>query len=173
MADEITGPVPKLVVFDCDMCLWCVSPEMFQLNSAPSGWNESTNTVIAGRGFVKIFPGAVLALRELHSHDKFQETQVAVASATSHKSYAMECLRCFEVSPGVKVDHILSYREIYPSHKGQHFNRLHELSGVPYNQMLFFDDCIWGDNCRDVERACPGVTTVKTPRGLTQELWKE
>ena len=28
------------------------------------------------------------------------------------------------------------------------------LTGVPYDRMLFFDDCNWSDNCRDVETRC-------------------
>lgn len=78
-----------------------------------------------------------------------------------------------QVSPGVVVDQLLSYREIFPDTKGKHFKRLHEASGLPYSEMLFFDDCTYGDNCRDVEWACPGVVTVKTPEGLTPEKWAE
>jgi Acid Phosphatase len=37
-----TMTVPKLVVFDLDMCVW--SPEMFELDSAPRSWDRSTNT---------------------------------------------------------------------------------------------------------------------------------
>lgn len=78
-----------------------------------------------------------------------------------------------QVSPGVVIDHLLSHREIYPDNKGRHFRKLHEDSKIPYKEMLFFDDCNWGDNCRDVEWACPGVVTVKTPEGLTPEKWAE
>ncbi|CAM9245912.1 unnamed protein product [Choristocarpus tenellus] len=155
------------------MCIWYVSPEMFELRGEPSGWNETRNEVIAGRDRVTLFPGAVVALRDLHTQERFANTKVAVASATSHKSRALECLRLLEVSPGIKVDEVVRYREIYPSHKSRHFNRLHEESGVAFHDMLFFDDCNWGDNCRDVEWACPGVTTVKTPNGLTLQEWKE
>lgn len=68
---------------------------------------------------------------------------------------------------------MLSYREIYPDNKGTHFKSLQKASGIAYKDMLFFDDCNWGDNCRDVEWACPGVVTTKTPNGLTPEKWTE
>lgn len=68
---------------------------------------------------------------------------------------------------------VITYREIYPDNKGRHFKALHKASGIAYEDMLFFDDCIYGDNCRDVEWACPGVVTVKTPEGLTPEKWAE
>lgn len=46
-------------------------------------------------------------------------------------------------------------------------------SGIAYSEMLFFDDCNWGDNCADVERGCPGVVTFKTPSGMTVQNWND
>ena len=37
--------------------------------------------------------------------------------------------------------------------------------------MLFFDDCTYGDNCATVASACPGVTCVRTPSGLSEKLF--
>ena len=68
---------------------------------------------------------------------------------------------------------MIKYREIYPDNKGKHFKSLRKTSGIAYKDMLFFDDCNWGDNCRDVEWACPGVVTTKTPEGLTKANWAE
>lgn len=78
-----------------------------------------------------------------------------------------------QVSPGVFAGDVITYREIYNDNKGRHFKSLHKSSGIAYSDMLFFDDCNWGDNCRDVEWACPGVVTTKTPNGLTPEKWAE
>ena len=77
------------------------------------------------------------------------------------------------MSPGVAAGDVIKYREIYPDNKGKHFKRLQKASGIAYEDMLFFDDCNWGDNCRDVEWACPGVVTTKTPEGLTPKKWAE
>ncbi|CAM9152489.1 unnamed protein product [Ectocarpus sp. 4 AP-2014] len=163
--------VPKLVVFDCDMCLW--EPEMFELQQSPTRLDEATNSVVAGTDRVKLFKGAEQALLELSTQERFSDTRVAVASSTSRKESAMACLRLFQVSPGVTANDVLSYREIYPDNKGTHFKSLQKASGIAYKDMLFFDDCNWGDNCRDVEWACPGVVTTKTPNGLTPEKWAE
>eukprot|EP00903_Cladosiphon_okamuranus_P020234 g18571.t1 len=163
--------VPKLVVFDCDMCLW--EPELFQLAAPPTVLDEATNTVISGSDRLKLFEGAQLALRELYTQERFSATQVAVASATSRKESALLSLRLLQISPGVSAGDIIKYREIYPDNKGTHFKRLQEASGIAYSDMLFFDDCNWGDNCRDVEWACPGVVTTKTPNGLTPQKWAE
>jgi magnesium-dependent phosphatase 1 len=34
--------------------------------------------------------------------------------------------------------------------KTTHFRELHKESKVPFEEMLFFDDCNWGDHCEDV-----------------------
>ena len=62
--------------------------------------------------------------------------------------------------------------QIYPGSKGsQHFPRLQRESGIAFDQMILWDDCTYGDNCRDVASACPGVVAVRTPRGLNEELF--
>jgi magnesium-dependent phosphatase 1 len=38
--------------------------------------------------------------------------------------------------------------------------------------MLFFDDSAWSDHCAMVERACPGVVTQRTPRGMQPDEWR-
>ena len=42
----------------------------------------------------------------------------------------------------------------------RHFGRLRAATGVPYEEMLFFDDCNWGE------------VTVRTPEGLTEADWR-
>ena len=57
-----------------------------------------------------------------------------------------------------------------PNKAKTHFPRLREATGVPYNEMLFFDDCNWGNHCGQVAAACKengaSVVTVRTPHGL-------
>lgn len=38
--------------------------------------------------------------------------------------------------------------------------------------MIFWDDCTYGDNCSDVATKCVGTTCVRTPNGLTLELFE-
>lgn len=73
------------------------SPELFELPQAPTGWDSATNSVKAGRDRLTLFSGARLALQELSSQEKFSNTEVAVASATTKESWALECLRLLEV----------------------------------------------------------------------------
>ena len=41
--------------------------------------------------------------------------------------------------------------------------QLREDTGIPYNEMLFFDDCLRTDYCAIVAKNCPGVVTQATP----------
>lgn len=58
---------------------------------------------------------------------------------------------------------------ILSENKTSHFKQLLQHTNIPFSEMLFFDDCNWGDNCQVVCDGCPGVTAVKTPFGLTVE----
>ncbi|XP_043351934.1 magnesium-dependent phosphatase 1-like isoform X4 [Dermochelys coriacea] len=64
------------------------------------------------------------------------------------------------------VRHFLRQVEIYPGGKSAHFHRLQQDTGVPFAQMLFFDD--EERNIRDVSKL--GVTCVLVPDGMTQAL---
>jgi len=65
----------------------------------------------------------------------------------------------------------------FRSNKAQtHFPRIRKLTGIPYNKMLFFDDCNWGDHVGMVGRGCTedngeGVVGHRTPRGLSVADW--
>lgn len=60
-----------------------------------------------------------------------------------------------------------------------HFPFLRKLTGIRYDRMLFFDDCNWGDHCGMVEQNCReednglGPVTVRTPRGLRENEWRQ
>ncbi len=47
-----------------------------------------------------------------------------------------------------------------------------QATGVPYDEMLFFDDSAWSDHCSMVEKACVGVVTQRTPRGMQEDEWR-
>ena len=53
-----------------------------------------------------------------------------------------------------------------------HFPILREVTGVPYEDMLFFDDCNWTDHVAAVGREC-GVVGQRTPHGLTEAEWEQ
>ena len=115
-------------------------------------------------------------LRRLLIEPEFSRVKVAVASSTTEPKWANRCLDALPADATgereERVGDLVEYRQIYPGSKGrQHFPALHKESGVPFDSMLFWDDCTYGDNCGDVARQCAGATCVRTPRGLTEELF--
>lgn len=162
---------PRLIVFDLDACLW--TPEMYELHEAPSEYDSKRAGVVAGDALVKLLPGALIVLRKLVMDASLREIQIAVASSTAKPDWAHTCLDQVLVDEkGLTLGRLVQHREIYPKCKGlHHFPALHEKTNVPFSDMLFFDDCTYSDNCGDVASCCPGVLCVRTPDGLTEELF--
>ena len=60
--------------------------------------------------------------------------------------------------------------EISYGSKVHHLERLHQKTGIPFDQMSFFDNEHW--NIQDVQRKLP-VKCFYTPDGMTKKAWKE
>lgn len=119
---------------------------------------------------VKLFKGARDALVELATEDKYKDVIIAAASSSEEPSFSNACLDNIEVIPGVTMRSMFQYDQIgrtghLTSRKTTHFKELHKESGIPYNEMLFFDDCNWGDHVADVGNVF-GVIGQRTPRGM-------
>lgn len=119
---------------------------------------------------VSLFDGARKALREIALDPKYEGVIVAAASSSEEPTYSYSCLEGIEVIPGLFMKDMFKYTQIgrtghLTSRKTTHFKELHAESGVPYNEMLFFDDCNWGDHCADVT-ATFRVVSQRTPRGM-------
>lgn len=188
---------PKLIVFDCDMCLW--SPEMYTLNSLPNEkvigeLQPEVSGVIGAQNesgdVVRLFDGALKALQD-YALGKFgTETRIAAASSAD-TPYAVKCahkaMETLEVLPGQTMKQVFNkgFSDNFTgnlqigrtgklsSNKTTHFSELLKETGIPYNEMLFFDDCNWSDCCGTVTKGCPGVIAVRTPEGLTTELFEK
>jgi magnesium-dependent phosphatase 1 len=166
--------VPRLIIFDLDACLW--SPEMFELDGKPTSYDPTLGGVKAGHDVVKLYPGALAVLRTIISDtERFGATQVSVASSTTRPAFANTCLDELVVDPrtGAKLATLVAFRQIYPGSKGsEHVPKLARQSNLSYDECLFFDDCTYGDNCADVASKCAGALCVRTPQGLTEELFE-
>jgi magnesium-dependent phosphatase 1 len=126
---------------------------------------------VRGGQTVMLFPGARTVLYEIATNPSFEHVQLAVASSSLEPSYSRMCLDGLEILLGRTMRDMIQYDEIgrtghLSADKRRHFRHLHRASGVPYHEMLFFDDCNWGDHCGVVTREF-GVVSQPTPAGLT------
>lgn len=93
---------------------------------------------------------------------------MAVASRTSATEIARSLLGYLRIpssssEAGVKAIDMFDHLEIYPGSKTTHFQRLQKKSGIPYEEMLFFDDESRNRNVEDL-----GVVMQLVRDGLTR-----
>lgn len=154
-----------------------------------NGRGEGVVGVHSGGDVIRIFPGALTALQEF-AEGKYEGMRLAVASSADTplaEKIGRAAMEMLEVLPGVTMKEVLlrGFEDLdgmnlqigrqppLSSDKSRtHFPILQEATGVPYNQMLFFDDSAWSDHCAMVERGCPGVVTQRTPRGMQVTEWR-
>lgn len=117
---------------------------------------------------VKLFPAAKKIIESVRSSpEKWTDTKFAVASRTKSVAWAHSLLKQFGLYD------FFDYIEIFPGDKKQHFANLKEMSGISYEDMVFFDDSRDGKfgNCVPVSQL--GVLSVHTPNGLYEEdIWQ-
>jgi magnesium-dependent phosphatase 1 len=137
--------LPQVVVFDLDACCW--TPEMYQIRGgAPFKYNSATCEAISSGGEKVQLLGDVRAIwAELHSGERWRETEVAIASRCDEPQWAHELLGKFEVLPGVTMIQVAQQKlvQIHPGNKKIHFAEISKASGVAFSNMLFFDDDPW------------------------------
>jgi len=190
--------LPTIIIFDLDDCLWTPEmhelPGMPEIPVEgpldPANPNSSLGTVgmkVPSRGgrkgfdwgnseeIVELYPGARQTLRELATNPKYREVQIAVASTSLEPTYSQACIDRIEIVEGMTMRDMISFSQIgrsgkLSSRKTGHFRLIHEESGgIPYDEMLFFDDCNWADHVGDIEKEF-GVVGVRTGvGGLTIE----
>lgn len=103
--------------------------------------------------------------------------RLACASSSLEPSYSHACLQAIEILPNISMRQVMSHVQIgrdppLSSDTRSHFRLLHQESGIPYEEMLFFDDCNWGDHCTTVSREF-GVTSQATPHGLQYQEFQQ
>ena len=196
--------LPALVVVDLDACLW--NREMFTLRVVvdrtnpvlgPLGPDGALGVVGArsGNDVISLHPGALQALRKVHSGE-YPGMRCATASSADTPlavKIGRSALDLLEVVPGVTVREVLATGfpdgfegnlqigrtpPLSSNKAATHFPFLRENTQVPFDKMLFFDDCNWGDHCAAVGDGCrekknnQGPVTVRTPNGLQVGDWE-
>lgn len=74
-------------------------------------------------------------------------------------------LGLIELEPGLPMEKVFTYTEIYAGSKIGHFGELRRNSGVAYADMIFFDD--WDENCNEVGSL--GVACVECQQVRAEE----
>ncbi|KAI0804798.1 magnesium-dependent phosphatase-1 [Irpex lacteus] len=138
----MTSRLPKLVAFDLDYTLWDlwidthVTPPLKRVG-VNSVWDKHGEQI----EFYRDVPEILHRLREAG-------VIIAACSRTSAPKLARQALSLLLVPPQVgdkesppkPAIEFFDQLEIYPGSKLTHFKKLHEKTGLPYSEMLFFDD---------------------------------
>ncbi|TEA29226.1 hypothetical protein DBR06_SOUSAS14810038, partial [Sousa chinensis] len=134
-----------------DYTLW---PFWVDTHVDPPFHKSSDGTVRDRRGqAVRLYPEVPEVLERLQGLG----VPVAAASRTGEVEGANQLLELFDL-----VRYFV-HREIYPGSKVTHFKRLHQKTGVPFSQMIFFDD--EKQNIVDVSKL--GVTSIHVQNGMS------
>jgi len=150
--------LPRLFVFDLDYTLWPfwvdthVSPPIKASDSRTFTTDKFGETF----AFYQDVPSILAALA---AHP---DIKVGAASRTSAPDLGREMLRLLHVEKRKAIEYF-DHLEIYPGSKITHFQRLQKATGIPYEDMLFFDD---ESRNRNVESL--GVTMYLVRDGVTR-----
>ncbi|KJA16775.1 hypothetical protein HYPSUDRAFT_1105438 [Hypholoma sublateritium FD-334 SS-4] len=173
---------PQLIAFDLDYTLWDLWIDT-HVRGPLRREKDTLNEVLDRHGYKISFYDAVPQILHkiqeqcLKNEDGREDSKVIIAacSRTHAPDLAHQCLRLLLVPHIEDVDatpkaaiEFFDELEIYPGSKIKHFKSLHERTGIPYAQMLFFDD-----ESRNAEVEKLGVTFVHVPRGMTLETFEQ
>jgi magnesium-dependent phosphatase 1 len=153
---KLYSKLPRVFVFDLDNTIW--SPELYQLRHL----QRRNQTPVAGKD-VKMLEGAIKVLEEIIptlSTTTEEPPMLAIASRTQSVEWAQDLLDQFDLR---RRFHAI---EIFPAHKTKHFAKISRQLGVPFHEMIFFDDARDGKygNCEPV--AALGVFCVHCKQGI-------
>jgi len=126
---------------------------------------------------ITVFDGASYALSEINRWRQQKDDtdsaksniRVAVASCTNEPSYARKCMDWLVVDDGSTLASCFDCIEIRPGDKRKHFESLQRITGIPYEDMCFFDD--YDLNINNVRTL--GVKCFHTPFGMTRDIWED
>mmetsp|Transcript_31370 Transcript_31370/g.67744 ORF Transcript_31370/g.67744 Transcript_31370/m.67744 type:complete len:200 (+) Transcript_31370:81-680(+) len=172
---QIEGP-PKLVSIDEFQ-----GKQKRKSKTQPKQLPLGSTTIHAGkiatdrRGTpITVFDGASHALSEINRMKKDKNTEmdlrVAISSRTDEPSWAYQLMKWLVADDGMplsKCFHEENLIEISYQDKTRHFESLNRKTGIPFEEMAFFDNEFW--NVQSVSQL--GVKCYHTPNGMTKEDW--
>ncbi len=148
----------RLIIFDLDFTLWNAGGKKCKESMPP--YKKLDDFIEDAAGLkIKLYQGVKELLQELHN----KKIQMAVASKTDNPPISLELMKLFD------IDRYFVAAELYPGSKAVHVDKIHQLTGVDYADMLFFDDEMV--NVKDVD--AQGVQSFCVDNGVTPELVKK
>ena len=159
------------------------------------GRGEGVIGVMSGRHRISLHKGSLLALQK-HYDGEYEGMRVAFASSADTpfaEKIGRASLKLLEVVPGTTVWDLVVGRDwqgrdvnqigrqppLSSNKARSHFPALKKLTGIRFDRMVFWDDCLWGDHCGMVASGCKepdtkqGPATVRTPHGLGVKEWEQ
>eukprot|EP00978_Attheya_sp_CCMP212_P005230 scaffold11612_cov39-Attheya_sp.AAC.2 len=158
--ENVPNVLPRLLVFDLDNTLW--TPELYQIRQKglPKAGKE-----------IWLFEGAQAIVNDLakHQQTRWSNVELAIASRTNKGDWAEALLTKFSSACGTTLAELFPHREIVQGSKRKHFQNLKRITGIPYDQMVFFDDDA-RMNLGEISQL--GVLCCHCPRGMTADLFR-
>ncbi|HOK50762.1 MAG: magnesium-dependent phosphatase-1 [Bacteroidales bacterium] len=145
----------QLFIFDLDFTLWdagglwcdCTTPPYRRINGFVK---DAENRII------QLYPDVWEIIHLLKRHGR----KIAVASRTEQPAWARQILDLMDLRQW------FDYEEIFPDRKIYHLQNIHRQSGIPFNQMVFFDD----EQRNIIDVTTLGVTSEWVQNGITRSL---
>ncbi len=145
-----------MVIFDLDFTLWDCGGAYCDCTFPPYSRKESKVTDSDG-AVIRLYDDVYEILEMLDACG----VKMGIASRTTTPHWARELLDLLGIA------HYFSFSEIYPDSKLTHFSKLNQQSGIPFQQMLFFDD-----EYRNIDEVGElGVNVVHVKNGLNKKLF--
>jgi len=163
--------LPKLIAFDLDYTLWPLWIDT-HVDSSLKRDGDTLNEVYDRFGNkVAFYHDVPQILHQLRAAG----VVVAACSRTTATALARQALSLLLLppkagdadSPVMPAIKFFDQLEIYPGSKIAHFKQLHKKTGIPYSEMLFYDD-----EMRNKEVESLGVTFQLVQRGLDRTCFE-
>jgi len=161
--------LPRLVVFDLDYTLWALWMDTHVTGPLHRNQNALNEVLDRYGDTIKFYPDVPQIFHRLRSAGVL----IAACSRTTATKLARQALNLLLVPPKTGEDEpvlaieFFDQLEIYPGSKLAHFKQLHKKTGLPYSEMLFFDD---EERNSEVEEL--GVTFCLVPRGMNDKVFE-
>lgn len=163
-------PLPKLFVFDADYTLWPFWSDTHvygSIKGSRDGGLTARDSHGGSYGFYNDVAGVLSAVEG-------KGAKLGVASRTSAVDVAKDLLKTLtiphESGKSKSAYSVFDFIEIYPGNKKSHFQRIHKNSGIPYEEMIFFDDESRNKNVEELgvvmQLVKDGVTRAEVDKGV-------